>query len=138
MTVTFDARNHYWLVRENPQAVFSSAIGAFIPVDDERYVAWLQEPENELTYVTTQNELSETLRLYNVPPYHRVAKSTIIARLTDVELAAANEAFSDPANLRLRERWYAPDQPAVNANDPESISFVQAIGANPEVVLAPE
>jgi len=33
---------------------------------------------------------------------------------------------------------YAPDQPAINANDPESVAFVQAIGAEPGVVLAPE
>ncbi|CEG08710.1 hypothetical protein BN961_02128 [Afipia felis] len=78
------------------------------------------------------------LREANIPPYHRVAKSTIIYRLTDAQLAAATEAFNKPENLRLRERWYAPDQPEINANDPESVQFIQAIGADPAVVLAPE
>jgi hypothetical protein len=35
-------------------------------------------------------------------------------------------------------RWNAPDKPAVNADDPEVIDLIRAIGEDPAVVLAPE
>ena len=47
-------------------------------------------------------------------------------------------AFNQPENLRLRERWYAPDQPAINADDPDALALLTAIGADPATVLAPE
>lgn len=80
------------------------------------------------------DELVAVLREANVPPYHRVRKSTIIARLTDPQLAAALNLL----NVRQRERWRASDRPAVNADDPETLQVLAAIGADPAVVMAPE
>lgn len=126
----FDPRNRFWIVAGDEQRAFSSAAGSYVN-------AALADPEFT-THIDSEESLVAVLRDLNIPPYHRVAKSTIIYRLTDEQLAAAVEAFALPENLRLRERWYAPDQPAINADDPESISFVIAIGADPDVVLAPE
>lgn len=66
-----------------------------------------------------------------------VPKSLIIKRLHEAgKLAAASAALN--ANLYLRERWYAPDRPAVYADDPEALALLAAIGADPAVILAPE
>lgn len=122
--------NWFWIVGDDGTRAYSSATKGFVDISEA-------DPRC-ITRIGTESDLVAVLREANVPPYHRVAKSTIIARLTDQQLAAAAEAFWRPENLRLRERWYAPDQPAINANDPESVALVQAIGADPAIVLAPE
>lgn len=127
--------NHYWIV--GGDHVYASQRAAYVDLDDAKYIEWL-EAGGLPSHIYAHDNLVGVLRAANVPPYHRVAKSTIIARLTDQQVAAAAAAFGRPENLRLRERWYAPDQPAINANDPESVAFVQAIGADPAIVLAPE
>jgi len=128
--VTYNPFSWFWIVAGDEARAFSSAAGAYVDaskVDPDR-----------TTRISSEAGMISVLRAANVPPYHRVAKSTIIARMTDAQLEAATAAFNEPENLRLRERWYAPDQPAINANDPESIAFVVQIGADPEVVLAPD
>jgi hypothetical protein len=69
-------------------------------------------------------------------PPRLVAKSLIVQRLIDAEkIAAANTALeADPAK---KARWYAADHPAIRADDPDAIAFLQAIGADPAAVLAP-
>mgnify|MGYP000373699522 CR=1 FL=1 len=62
----------------------------------------------------------------------RVPKSTIIARLTDEELDAALALMT----TRQKERWRAPDHPAVDVDDPELLAVLAAVGADPEAVLA--
>lgn len=128
--ISYDPFSWFWIVAGDEDRAFSSAVGAYVDAS--------QADPNRTTMISDEAELIAVLRTANVPPYHRVAKSTIIYRLTDTQLAAAVEAFNQPENLRLRERWYAPDQPAINADDPESVAFVLTIGADPEVVLAPE
>jgi hypothetical protein len=71
-----------------------------------------------------------------IVPRRLVPKSTIIDRLNAAgKLVAASAALN--ANLYTRERWYAPDRPAVYADDPEVLALLAAIGADPAVVLAP-
>ena len=126
----YEPFNWFWIVGDDEARAYSSAAGGYVDVAGA-------DPQR-ITHIRTEAELVAVLREANVPPYHRVAKSTIIARLTDQQLSASAEAFGRPENLRLSERWYAPDQPAINANDPESVALVQAIGADPAIVLAPE
>lgn len=126
----YEPFNWFWIVGDDETRAYSSAAGGYVDVSEA-------DPQR-ITRIRTEAELVAVLREANVPPYHRVSKSTIIARLTDQQLAAAAQAFGMPGNLRLRERWYATDQPAINANDPESVALVQAIGADPAIVLAPE
>lgn len=71
------------------------------------------------------------------PPPRRLApKSTIVDRLHAAGKLAAAKAAID-SNLYVRERWYAPDKPAVYADDPETLGLLAAIGADPAVILAP-
>lgn len=130
MLASYDPLNWFWIVNDDEQRAFSSAAGAYVEAS--------KADPNRTTRIDSEESMIAILRATNVPPYHRVAKSTIIARLTDAQLEAATAAFNRPENLRLRERWYAPDQPAINADDPESVAFVLAIGADPAAVLAPE
>jgi len=70
-------------------------------------------------------------------PRRLVRKSLIIERLQAAgKLAAAKTALD--GNLYTRERWYAPDQPAIYGDDPEALALLKAIGADPEAILAPE
>lgn len=64
-----------------------------------------------------------------------VAKSLIVERLNAAGKLAAARAALD-ADLYARERWYAPDKPAIYADDPEALALLQAIGADPDVILA--
>lgn len=126
-----DPKNWFWIVNGDEARAFSSAVGAYVSAEQA-------DPSRTTRGIDSEESMIAVLRDLNVPPYHRVPKSTIISRLTDAQLSAAAAVFNQPENLRLRERWYAPDQPAINANDPESIAFVLAIGADPEAILAPE
>lgn len=74
------------------------------------------------------------LRAANVPPYHRVAKSTILSRLGKED---SERAFA-LTTIDQQLRWNAPDKPSVNADDPETIAIIAAVGADASVVLAPE
>jgi hypothetical protein len=65
-----------------------------------------------------------------------VAKSAIVERLNAAGLLAAAKAVLD-ADLYARERWYAPDKPAIYADDAEALALLAAIGADPDVILAP-
>jgi hypothetical protein len=74
---------------------------------------------------------------YAAPVQRRlVPKSLIVERLQAAgKLAAASTALN--ADLYKRERWYAPDRPAIYADDPEALALLNAIGADPAVILAP-
>jgi hypothetical protein len=81
-----------------------------------------------------QHFIDNSERIPAVP--RLVAKSLIVQRLIDAEMiAAANTALeADPAK---KARWYAADHPAIRADDPDAIAFLQAIGADPAAILAP-
>jgi hypothetical protein len=93
--------------------------------DYAKYEAWLAAGSTPVPYVP--------------PPAPRrlVPKSLIVDRLnTTGKLAAAQAALN--ANLYVRERWYAADKPAIYADDPEVLALLTAIGADPNVILAPD
>jgi hypothetical protein len=70
------------------------------------------------------------------PSRRQILKSLIVGRLHAAGLlAAASQALS--ADLYARERWYAADRPAVPADDADVIALLEAIGADPAVILAP-
>lgn len=69
-------------------------------------------------------------------PRRLVLKSIIVTRLYEAgKLDAAQSALA--ANTYARERWYAPDKPGVYADDAEALALLVAIGADPDVILAP-
>jgi hypothetical protein len=65
-----------------------------------------------------------------------VPKSLVIERLHQAGLLAAARAALD-ADVYARERWYAPDKPAIQSDDPEALALLAAIGADPAAILAP-
>lgn len=70
-----------------------------------------------------------------VEPPAKVLKSTVMARLTAPQMAAAWGMLM--ANPVMLGKWFAPDKPFVNATDPDAISFVKALNLDPSTILAP-
>lgn len=69
------------------------------------------------------------------PPTRTVLKSVIISRLIDAgKIEAARAALDQDAAAYAR--WWAPDRPAINYDDPDALALLQAIGADPQVILA--
>ena len=70
-------------------------------------------------------------------PARRVRKSVITARVTTAGKidAAMQTLMSRPA---LFARWVAPDRGEVNADDPETVAFLNALGLDPAAILAPD
>jgi hypothetical protein len=70
------------------------------------------------------------------PSRRRVPKQLIIARLNDAgKLDAANAALE--ADVYAKARWYTPGQDTVFADDPDTVTMLAAIGADPDTILAP-
>jgi hypothetical protein len=67
-----------------------------------------------------------------VPPRRLVSKSVILSRITDAQLDAALGLMT----TRQKERWRAPDKPSIYFDDAETLALLQAIGADPAVVMA--
>ncbi len=72
----------------------------------------------------------------NRAPKRTVPKSVIVSRLIAAgKIEAAYAALnSDPAAWA---RWVASDRPAINHDDPDAIALLNAIGADPDVILGP-
>lgn len=66
------------------------------------------------------------------PVRRLVPKSVIIDRLTDAQVEQAVGLMTQ----KQRERWRSPDKPRVYFDDPETLAVLQAIGADPSVVMA--
>jgi hypothetical protein len=64
-----------------------------------------------------------------------VRRSVIVDRLQAAGNLPAARAALDAADLYTRERWSARE--AIYADDPTAIALLQAIGADPEAILAP-
>lgn len=117
-----------WMNAEH--SLIGSDDGRFFPPADGNidYVA-------VMAWVAAGGRIAE----YVAPPAEPrlVRKSLIVSRLNDVgKLAAASQALN--SDLYSRERWYAPDQPAVHADNPEVVALLKAIGADLATILAPE
>ncbi len=133
--------DHYWIVVGDETRVFSSARRAYVPAGDAQYLSWLEisgwgGPER----IPSEADLWAVLAAQapeclpdDQKPKRKVAKSLILSRITDAQLEQAMALMT----VRQQERWRAPDQPAVYFDDPETIAVLQAIGADPDEVLAP-
>jgi hypothetical protein len=69
------------------------------------------------------------------PERKLIPKSVIVQRLIDAgKIEAADTALeSDKA---AKARWNAADHPAIWSDDPEALALLQAIGADPAVIMA--
>ena len=122
----FDPLDWFWIVAGDEQRAYSSSVRSYVPIENS-------DPMRT-TAIDSESSMIDVLRNSNVPPYHRVPKSTVLARLGEEK---STQAMSSASSWQLL-RWNAPDNPAVNADDPEVIALIQAVGADPAVVLAPE
>jgi hypothetical protein len=71
-----------------------------------------------------------------VAPKRKIAKSVIISRLIEANKIGAARAVLD-SNDAAYARWWAPDRPAIYYDDPEALALLTAIGADPEIIMAP-
>jgi len=66
-----------------------------------------------------------------------VPKSVVMARLISANMMT--QAYQGlTANPVYFARWFAPDRPDVDCDDPDASAFVQALGLDPKVILAPQ
>ena len=124
--MTYDPHNWFWIVAGDEGRAFSSAVGSYVDISEA-------DPERT-TLIDSEESMITVLREANVPPYHQVAKSTVLSRLGD---DGAAKAFA-LTTVGQQLRWNAPDKPAVNADDAETIAIIRSIGRDPDVILAPE
>lgn len=69
----------------------------------------------------------------DLPVERRMLPKWLVAdRLTDTQLEAAFAIMS----VRQQQRWWAQEFPNIYADDPDMLSVLAAIGADPSVVLA--
>lgn len=68
------------------------------------------------------------------PPAQRrlISKALVLSRITDAQLTQALLLMT----ARQRERWRMPGAPEVYADDADLLQLLQAVGADPAVVLA--
>lgn len=75
--------------------------------------------------------VTRTYNLLPVPP-RMIDKSLVLERLTDSQLATALSLMT----ARQKERWRMPGFPSISVEDSELLAMLDAIGADPAVVLA--
>lgn len=120
--------------------VFAVADNTIVQRDDGASIPWnteLNEPADidGLAGQMWRAAGSPAPLPYTPPPAPtrwQVPKSVVIARLTDAQLDTVIGAMTN----RQKERWRSPDSPSVWNDDAEVIAMLQAIGADPAVVLA--
>lgn len=87
------------------------------------------------SYEIISGEVIESFAVEDYRPM--VLKSTVQQRLIDAgKMDAAYAALT--SNATYFARWFAPDHGKVYCDDPDAISLVTAIGADPDIILAPE
>jgi hypothetical protein len=136
--VPYDPADHYWLVAGR---LWSSALPGYIEEDDADYVAWRAVGALP-TRIASEEELDAVLLAAGQghrsphPPKRQVLKSVIIARLIAAgKIAAAKAELEQDAAAYAR--WWAPDRPAINHDDPDALMLLATIGADPDVIMAP-
>lgn len=127
----------YWIIAEDK--VWSSSARAYVPRDDPTFIAW-QERGGIATPIASEAELNVVL--YDAgcgerapAPRWQVPKTTIVARLKAVNLFDA-AASALAGNQAASAMWAVG--PAINSDDQATAGLLEAIGADPAVILAPE
>ena len=124
----------YWLLDDAPGKVLAGARCEVVPADDADYKAFLAGGAKPYQAASAEAVYADWAAI-GVGPARLVRKSVIVQRLHEAgKLQAAQSALN--SDIYARERWYAPDQPAVRANNPEVLALLAAIGADADQILA--
>ena len=139
--IDYDPADHHWIVAGDDAQLWSSAAPGFVAADDGGYLAW-RAAGRQPTRIASEAELDAVLIAAGLgaraphPPKRTVPKSMIIARLiADGKISDARAALD--ADSAAYARWWAPDRPAINFDDPDALALLAAIGADHETIMAP-
>lgn len=101
----YNPRDWYWVVAGDPTQVFSSALGAYVPVDDATYAAWLGTGDNRPTPIGSENSLGEVLAPYLLRPSHVGVLAGYIGSQADTVLShlAFKVLFNHENRIRALE-----------------------------------
>lgn len=84
----------------------------------------------------TDSEIDALLPALDAPPRRLISKAVIIDRLIETNKLAAARAALDAQSLDVQEKWNA--RTAIYADDPTATALIEAIGADPSIIFAPE
>lgn len=135
MTSEYTPYEWYWLVA-GEDGVYSSAAAASVPLDDPVYSAWLSDG-NLPTRIASMEELIDVLRQAGVPPYHKVKTYDVVRRLEAAGLAETAMAALQQDAVAYARFFTADSRGGVDADAADVRGFLTAIGADPDVILAP-
>ena len=96
----------------------------------KRKVNGVEQPLTAEERRATEREWAEEAAKPKSP--RMIRKSVILSRLSDEQIERALGVMS----AAQRERWRAPDQPLIGADNSELLAILKAVGAKPEMVLA--
>lgn len=137
----YDPADHYWLVADDASRLWSSATASYVAADDPTYSAW-HASGGHPTRIASEAELDAVLVAAGLgeraphPPRRQVPKSVIISRLIAAgKIAVARAALEQDAAAYAR--WWAPDRPAINCDDPDALALLAAIDADVDGIMAP-
>lgn len=136
----YDPADHYWIVAGDVSRLWSSGAATFVPAGDGTHLAWLAAGGHP-TRIASEAELDAVLVAAGLgdraphPPKRQVLKSLIIGRLIAAgKIGAARAALEEDAAAYAR--WWAPDRPAINCDDPDALALLAAIGADVDGIMA--
>lgn len=138
----YDPRAWYWVVAADETRRWSGADRAYVAPDDAGYAAFLARGAlpsrilNEAELWGVLREQAPDCLPDEQRPTRYVRKLLILDRLVVADkFALAMAALGGPGQLAY-ERWQAAVD--IAADDPQVRGLLVAIGADPDVILAPE
>jgi hypothetical protein len=139
--LSYDPIAHYWIVAGDDTQVWSSALPGYVAADNADYLAW-RDAGGLPTRIASEEELDAVLVAAGCgdraphPPKRQVLKSVIIARLIAAgKIAAAKAELEQDAAAYAR--WWAPDRPVINHDDPDALALLATIGIEAKAIMAP-
>jgi hypothetical protein len=132
--MNYDPKNWYWIVANDTSRAWSSAANAYVLAADAMFLAWLADG-NVPTAIDTEENLWDVMRAANVPPFHSISTSALVARLEASGKADAADEYMS-THRPLRRRFYTVGR--FFADDPDLNAMLDAISADVSVLLAPD
>ncbi len=137
--ISYDPYAWYWVVAGDKTRVWSSVAGGYVPIDDADYLAWqTASPLARPTPIESEDALTGVLEEYPdlaAPGPWRVPTYVIIRRLEAAGLLPTAIAALKADEVAYHRFMTAGD---LASDEPEARAFLGSIGADADVVLAPD